>query len=266
MEHARAVPGTAANRNLLAALWRAADHWPERMAAHWRDPSGAAQRSLTWRELEDRVVAVAAGLMAGGVLPGDRIGVMVRPCVDWTVLDLAVLAAGAATVPMPPGQGVAACHRALRGTAPRMVFVEGPDDAMTVARATGGAADPPQEMFVLREGGLRVLTSWAEPVDRRAVRPYAERVATSAVALFDRGATPATHGPARPMTHAEVGRAALRLGVLLGVSGRGRTPGPAVTVGPLHRLLPHLMQFAALEAGRSLAFSGRARRDPAALG
>ncbi|WTW96481.1 AMP-binding protein [Streptomycetaceae bacterium NBC_01309] len=257
MEHAR---------NLLAALWRAADHWPERMAAHWRDPAGHTERSLTWRELEDRVVAVAAGLMAGGVLPGDRIGVMVRPCVEWTVLDLAVLAAGAATVPMPPGQGVAACHRALRGTAPRMVFVESGGDAMTVARATGGAADPPQEMFVLREGGLEVLTSWAVPRDRAAVRPYAERVTTSTVALFDRGAAAETHGPARPMTHGEVGRAALRLGALLGVSGPGRIPGPAVTVGPLHRLLPHLMQFAALEAGRSLAFSRRAARPYAAAG
>lgn len=258
-------------RNLLAALWRAADRWPERTAAHWHDPAGpgaATARTLTWRQLEDRVVAVAAGLMARGVLPGDRVGVMVRPSVDWTVLDLAVLAAGAATVPMPPGQGVAACHRALRGTAPRMVFVDGPADAMAVARATGGAADPPQEMFVLREGGLRVLVSWAEPRDRAAVRPYAERVATSAVALFDRGAAPAPHRPARPMTHAEVGRAAVRLGTLHGVSraGAGRPPGPAVTVGPLHRLLPHLMQFAALEAGRSLAFAPRPARPYAATG
>ncbi|NUU26364.1 MAG: AMP-binding protein [Streptomycetaceae bacterium] len=261
MEHAR---------NLLAALWRAADHWPERTAAHWHDPAAHADRMLTWRQLEDRVVAVAAGLMAGGVLPGDRIAVMVRPCVDWTVLDLAVLAAGAATVPMPPGPGLAACRRALRGTAPRMVFVEGPADAMTVARATGGAPDPPQEMFVLKEGGLRVLTSWAEPADREAVRPYAERVATSAVALVDRAAAHAgPAAPARPLTHAEVALAALRLGTLLGVSeyaGPGRPPGRAVTVGPLHRLLPHLMQFAALEAGRSLAFSGRASRSYAATG
>jgi hypothetical protein len=156
-----------------------------------------------------------------------------------------------------------------------MVFVEGAGDAMTVARATGGTADPavapPREMFVLREGGLRVLTSWAAPGDRDAVRPYAERVATTAVALLDRAAAPALGGgrfaplpPARPLTHGEVGLAALRLGALLGVSrpaGSGRTPGPAVTVGPLHRLLPHLMQFAALEAGRSLAFSGRATRS-----
>lgn len=257
MEHAR---------NLLAALWRAADDWPERPAASWLDPAAAVPRSLTWRQLADRVAAVAAGMMAAGVLPGDRIGVMVRPCVDWTVLDLAVLAAGAATVPMPPGLSTAACRRALRGTELRMVFVEGPRDAMTVARAAGGAADPPQEMFVLREGGLRVLTSWAHPGDARAVRSYAERVATNAVALFDRGAAPAAHLPPRPLTHAEVRLAAHRLGLLLGVSGPARIPGPAVTVGPLHRLLPHLMQFAALEAGRSLAFSGPVPRRQAAAG
>jgi len=48
------------------------------------------------------VRAVAAGLRADGVRPGDRVAVFGGNTPDWIVLDLAVLAAGAVTVPIYP--------------------------------------------------------------------------------------------------------------------------------------------------------------------
>ncbi|MEU3714261.1 AMP-dependent synthetase/ligase [Streptomyces catenulae] len=46
------------------------------------------------------VRAVAKGLMASGIQPGDRIGLMSRTRYEWTLLDFAIWSAGAITVPV----------------------------------------------------------------------------------------------------------------------------------------------------------------------
>jgi long-chain acyl-CoA synthetase len=48
------------------------------------------------------VLAVAKGLIAAGLVPGDRIAVMARTTYEWTLLDFAAWAAGLVTVPIYP--------------------------------------------------------------------------------------------------------------------------------------------------------------------
>nr|WP_307071782.1 AMP-dependent synthetase/ligase [Streptomyces sp. B3I8] len=48
------------------------------------------------------VLAVAKGLIAEGLAPGDRIAVMARTTYEWTLLDFAAWAAGLVTVPIYP--------------------------------------------------------------------------------------------------------------------------------------------------------------------
>lgn len=55
---------------------------------------------LSAREVSDRVTAVAKGLVAHGVQPGDRVGIMSRTRWEWTLLDFASWAAGAVPVPL----------------------------------------------------------------------------------------------------------------------------------------------------------------------
>ncbi len=52
------------------------------------------------------VEAVARGLIAEGLMPGDRIAVMARTTYDWTLLDFAAWAAGLVTVPVYPTSSV----------------------------------------------------------------------------------------------------------------------------------------------------------------
>lgn len=47
-----------------------------------------------------RVRSLAAGLIATGVAPGDRIGLMAGTSYEWVLCDLAVLTVGAVTVPV----------------------------------------------------------------------------------------------------------------------------------------------------------------------
>ncbi|PFG35467.1 long-chain acyl-CoA synthetase [Flavimobilis soli] len=61
---------------------------------------GAPWRSITAAEFDARVVAVAKGLVAAGIEPGQSVGIMSRTRYEWTLLDWAIWAAGAVTVPM----------------------------------------------------------------------------------------------------------------------------------------------------------------------
>ncbi|MER7412140.1 MULTISPECIES: AMP-dependent synthetase/ligase [Streptomyces] len=55
---------------------------------------------LTAAEFLAEVRAAAKGLIAAGIEPGDRVGLMSRTRYEWTLLDFAIWSAGAVTVPV----------------------------------------------------------------------------------------------------------------------------------------------------------------------
>ena len=68
-------------------------------------PAIAIQRDGAWStitaaELLTRVQAVAKGLIAAGISPGDRVALLARTRFEWTLADLAIWFAGAVTVPV----------------------------------------------------------------------------------------------------------------------------------------------------------------------
>lgn len=56
-------------------------------------------RGETWREVEARVGAFAAGLADFDLQPGDRVALVAENRPEWTIADLAVMIAGGVTVP-----------------------------------------------------------------------------------------------------------------------------------------------------------------------
>ena len=62
--------------------------------------AGGVWCPVTAGEFAGRVASVAAGLIAEGVRPGDRVGLMAAPGLEWVISDFAVWAAGAVTVPV----------------------------------------------------------------------------------------------------------------------------------------------------------------------
>jgi len=76
--------------------WAARD--PDRVTFAVR--AGGAWRPVTAGEFAARVATVAAGLIAEGIGPGDRVGLMAAPGLEWVVCDFAIWAAGAVTVPV----------------------------------------------------------------------------------------------------------------------------------------------------------------------
>ena len=55
---------------------------------------------ITYQMLAQRIKHVAAGLMRVGVEPGDRIAILMENRPEWAVIDYAILAIGAVTVPL----------------------------------------------------------------------------------------------------------------------------------------------------------------------
>jgi long-chain acyl-CoA synthetase len=84
--------------NLTDPVWENAASFPgapvfaRRIGGQWADVTAA--------EFRDQVAAVAKGLVASGVNPGDRVAIMSKTRYEWTLADYAIWAAGAVTVPI----------------------------------------------------------------------------------------------------------------------------------------------------------------------
>jgi long-chain acyl-CoA synthetase len=61
---------------------------------------GGGWRDVTAGQFRDEVTALAKGLVAAGVKPGDRVALMSRTRYEWTLIDYAIWTAGAVTVPI----------------------------------------------------------------------------------------------------------------------------------------------------------------------
>ena len=75
-----------------------ADRDPGRVVFAVQGDGGWQQ--VTAAQFAERVGAVAGGLIASGIRPGDRVGLMAATSLEWAVCDFAILAAGAVTVPV----------------------------------------------------------------------------------------------------------------------------------------------------------------------
>ncbi|WP_291052040.1 long-chain fatty acid--CoA ligase [Herbiconiux sp.] len=63
-------------------------------------PEGAGWRDVTAAEFLTQVRAIAKGLVAAGIEPGDKIGLMCKTRYEWTLIDFATWFAGAVLVPI----------------------------------------------------------------------------------------------------------------------------------------------------------------------
>jgi acyl-CoA synthetase (AMP-forming)/AMP-acid ligase II len=198
-------------------------------------PGGRGVRAVSWRLLSRRVRQVAAGLVAFGVRPGDRVSLLVPPGADLTAVLYACVRVGAVVVVADAGLGVRGLTRAVRGAQADVVVgertglaaarvlgwpgrrISTTDLPPAVARALGVEAS----LADLVEQGLGTdLSAWPAPDDDAAV-------------LFTSGST----GPAKGVvyTHAQLEAVVRALGTQYDVGpGTGLVAGfaPFALLGP----------------------------------
>ncbi len=93
-----------------AALRQAAARWPDQEAIVSRHQGVR----LTWREFLARAEDVAAGLLALGLQPGERVGVWAPNCVEWALAQFATALVGLIQVNINPAYRVSEVEYTLK--------------------------------------------------------------------------------------------------------------------------------------------------------
>ncbi|HWJ86424.1 MAG TPA: AMP-binding protein, partial [Cellulomonas sp.] len=130
---------------------------------HKTEPTGP-WIPLTGRELDAEVVAVAKGLVARGVQPGDHVGIMSRTRYEWSLLDWAAWAVGAIPVPLYETSSAEQVSWILTDADVSLLVVESEAHAATVAEVR---ADAPhlREVLVIDSGAIDTLVTAGADVD-----------------------------------------------------------------------------------------------------
>ena len=121
------IPATA---NLADVVFRRAAEQPQ--AVVLRRPSGGSAGSggpgdwtdVTASQFKFEVIAVAKGLVAAGIEPGDRVALMSHTRYEWTLIDYAIWTAGAITVPVYETSSAEQAEWILSDSGARACFVE----------------------------------------------------------------------------------------------------------------------------------------------
>ncbi len=103
--------------NIANRLTASAARWPDQIAVvqpNGRDSAGQYRyRTWTFSQLEREATAIANGLLAWGVQPGQRLVLMVRPSFEFIALTFGLMRAGIVVVLIDPGMGRSNIFRCL---------------------------------------------------------------------------------------------------------------------------------------------------------
>jgi long-chain acyl-CoA synthetase len=93
-------------------------------AEAFRHPTAAGWASVTWAQTSETVRTMAAGLLALGIRPKQRVAVASATRVEWLYADLAIMCAGAATTAVYPSTAGEDVAYILSDSGTRIVFAE----------------------------------------------------------------------------------------------------------------------------------------------
>jgi long-chain acyl-CoA synthetase len=117
------IPATA---NLAKAVFRRAAEQPQAVMLRRPGPAGLAGEwaDVTAGQFRDEVTALAKGLVAAGIEPGDRVALMSHTRYEWTLIDYAIWATGATVVPVYETSSAEQAEWILSDSGARACFVE----------------------------------------------------------------------------------------------------------------------------------------------
>ncbi|MGW2714824.1 AMP-dependent synthetase/ligase, partial [Streptomyces sp. NPDC001356] len=210
---------------------------------------GGAWHPVTASAFAAEVAAVAKGLVAAGLGPGDRVAVMSRTRYEWTVLDFAIWTAGGQSVPVYPTSSAEQVEWIVRDSGARFVVTETMANAATVTTGTAGHPHPPR-LWQLDAGALGDLTVLGRdlPDDELAKRRGALGPGTIATLCYTSGTTGRPKGCV--LTHANLHAEAANTVELLHPVFQAVTGQAASTLLflPLAHILGRTLQLACLLA------------------
>ena len=153
-------------------------------------PQGEGWRDLSAKEFHRDVIALAKGFAAAGVVPGDRVAFMCTTRFEWTLVDFALLYAGAIMVPVYETSSPLQIHWILEDSGARAMITETADHAKRFEEVRGDVASM-ELAWRLDTGALAELrTSGAGVTDEEIERRRSLAVGSDmATIIYTSGST-----------------------------------------------------------------------------
>ncbi|MEU8113422.1 long-chain fatty acid--CoA ligase [Micromonospora sp. NPDC053740] len=180
--------------NLTDPVWDNAEVAPD--TVQFARPTPRTDGTVTeWTEVtclqfRDEVAAVARGLIAAGIEPGVRVGLMSRTRYEWTLLDYAIWTVGAVTVPIYETSSAEQAAWILEDSNAVAVVVESEAHAALVAGVRHRLPDLSQ-VWQIDSGGVDELVSTGAAIELAEVeqRRKAVRADDLATIIYTSGTT-----------------------------------------------------------------------------
>jgi long-chain acyl-CoA synthetase len=144
---------------------------------------GVSWIDVTCREFLAEVTGLAKGLMAAGVMTGDRVGLMSRTRYEWTLIDFAIWFAGAVTVPIYETSSAEQVQWILSDSDAKCVFIETAAHSSTLAEVQDNLSSLDQ-VWTIDGGDLEALAASGSGVTDAEVEHRRTSVATDALATI----------------------------------------------------------------------------------
>lgn len=115
--------GIDSDKNIFSVLEERVERTPDDNLVEYKNAQGEWV-AFTAAEFKNKVVALAKGLIARGVMPGDSVSIIAHTCWQWTALDVAIMSIGALTVPVYETNSLAQVKMIFNDANVKMAFAE----------------------------------------------------------------------------------------------------------------------------------------------
>jgi len=105
----------------LAAFLTAVKQQPHK--PYLRQPLNGVYQDFSWSQVAQNAKNIAYQLKKQGISPGDKVAIWSKNCAEWITADIAIMMAGAISVPLYPGQSKANVHYVLEHSEAKVMFV-----------------------------------------------------------------------------------------------------------------------------------------------
>jgi long-chain acyl-CoA synthetase len=241
-----------ASANLADLVTRRAAEQPQAVALR-RKSAGSGWTDITTSQFRDDVHALAKGLIAAGINPGDRVALMSHTRYEWTVADYAIWSAGAVVVPIYETSSPEQAEWILTDSAATAAIVENADFEQVIA-------DVRDRLHTLEhvwriDSGLAELTAGGSGVSDETLAERATHAdaADLATVIYTSGTTGRSKGC--EITHENM--LAVVRNVFMGpLAAIQDTPNPSTMLFlPLAHVFARVIEVGCLEAGITLGHS-----------
>ncbi|GAB2665512.1 AMP-dependent synthetase/ligase [Nocardia goodfellowii] len=236
----------APDETIVRSVYDQAERAPQRVL--FSRPVADEWLDVTAEEFAHLVSGVAKGLIANGIQRGDRVVLLSATRFEWTLLDFAILAAGAVTVPVYESSSADQVRWILEDSAATLAVVE----TTRHKELLNDAPDTLRRMLVIGDGAEAVLIADGANIPDAALRERLDGLRADDLAslVYTSGTTGRPKGCM--LTHRNF-LSEVR-GILTASIGEVARPGQRMlTFLPLAHVLARAVSMAALEGGMTQA-------------